>query len=177
MNRRDRTFLTELAQFTHKNHIASAYIYRTRLNSREELEDVAVFTEDRLRHYASLEIALEDVRKHNEAKAIERIVCAKIFAEFVSACEDLGALGDAIRNRARNGVFLRYMSSGTAEAASFFDHVLSYDVLNDPSMTVGTLLGLPDIAVLANGFSPEDYVEIQQSFRNQAINLYATAAM
>jgi hypothetical protein len=177
VNPRDRAFLYELTQFTHKNHIASAYIYRTRLNSPELLEDVAVFAGDQLRHYASREEAVADVRAHGEAKAIERIICAKIFAEFVSACEDLGALGDAIRNRARNGVFLRYMSSGTAEAASFFDHVLSYDVLNDPSMTVGTLLSLPDSAVLANSFSPEDYVEVQQSFRNQAINLYATAVM
>ena len=110
MNPRDRAFLYELTQFTHKNHIASAYIYRARLNSPELLEDVAVFAGDQLRHYASREEAVADVRAHGEAKAIERIICAKIFAEFVSACEDLGALGDAIRNRARNGVFLRYMS-------------------------------------------------------------------
>ncbi len=178
MNRRDRTFLTELAQFTHKNHIASAYIYRTRLNSREELEDVAVFTEDRLRHYASLEIALEDVRKHNEAKAIERIICAKIFAEFVSACEDLGALGDAIKHRNKEGIFLRYLSSSVGQAASFFDDsVLPLDVLNDPSVTIGTLLDLPDVGVLASKFSPGDYDEIQNSFRNQAINLYIAATM
>lgn len=177
MNTRDRAFLYELTQFTHKNHIASAYIYRTRLNSVEQLEDVAVFAGDQLRHYASRDEAIKDVQIHGEAKAIERIICAKIFAEFVSACEDLGALGDAIRHRARNGVCLRYMASGTGEAASFFDHVLSYDVLNDPSVTMGTLLGLPDIAVLANSFSPEDYVEVQQSFRNQAINLYAAASM
>src|SRR6266487_2209335 len=113
MNRRDRTFLTELAQFTHKNHIASAYIYRTRLNSREELEDVAVFTEDRLRHYASLEIALEDVRKHNE------------------------------------GIFLRYLSASVGQAASFFDDfVVPLVVLFDPSVTIGTLLDLPDVGVL-----------------------------
>ena len=178
MDRHDHTFLTELAQFTHKNHIASAYIYRTRLNSREELEDVAVFAEDQLRHYASSEIALEDVRKYNQAKAIERIICAKIFAEFVSACEDLGALGDAIKHRKKEGVFLRYLSSSVGQAASFFDdHVLPHDVLNDPSVTIGTLLDLPDVAVLASRFSQGDYDEVQKSFRNQAINLYAAATM
>ncbi len=178
MDRRDRTFLTELTQFTYKNHIASAYIYRTRLNSREELEDVAVFAEDQLRHYASSEIALEDVRKYNEAKAIERIICAKIFAEFVSACEDLGALGDAIKHRKKKGVFLRYLSSSVGQAASFFDKcVLPHDVLNDPSVTIGTMLDLPDVAVLASRFSQEEYIEVQKSFRDQAINLYAAATM
>jgi hypothetical protein len=178
MDRRDHTFLTEVAQFTHKNHIASAYIYRTRLNSREELEDVAVFAENQFRHYASSEVALEEVRQYNEAKAIERIICAKIFAEFVSACEDLGALGDAIKHRQKAGVFLRYLSSSVGQAASFFDDVvLPHDVLNDPSVTIGTLLGLPDVAVLARRFSSADYDEIQQSFRNQAINLYVAATM
>lgn len=177
MDSRDRAFLYELTQYTHKNHIVSTYVYRTRLNSLEQMEEVAVFASDQLRHYASREAAAEDVRVHGEAKGIERIICAKIFAEFVSACEDLGALGDAIRNRGRNGIFLRYMSSQVSETASFFDHVLSHDVLNDPSVTLGTLLGLPDVAVLASRFSPEDYAEVQQSFRNQAINVYAAGSM
>ena len=176
MDARDRAFLYELAQITHKNHITSTCIYRTQLNSLQQLESVAAIVSNQLRHYASSEEAIEDVQTHGEAKAIERIICAKIFAEFVSACEDLGALGDAIKNRSGNGVFMRYMSSSVAQAASFYDHVLSYDVQNDLSVTLGTLLGLPDVAVLANRFLPDDYAKIQQSFRNMAVNLFVAAA-
>lgn len=61
VNTRDHAFLTDLIQFTHKNHIATVYILRSRLNSIELLEEVAVYTESQLRHYDSREAALADV--------------------------------------------------------------------------------------------------------------------
>src|SRR6266571_2241236 len=49
-------------------------------------------------------------------------------------------------SRKKKGVFLRYLSSSVGQAASFFDKcVLPHDVLNDPSVTIGTMLDLPDV--------------------------------
>ena len=176
MNTRDRALLTDLIQFTHKNHIATAYILRSRLNSMELLEDVAIYTESQLRHLDSREAALADVRKYNDAKRMERIICAKFLAEYVATCEDLGALGSAIGHRNNGGVFQRYLKSLTGEAASFFDkHVLPYDVLNDPSVTLETILDLPKLATLAGQVQQDTFAALQQSYRIQAVNLFAAA--
>jgi hypothetical protein len=173
VNTRDRAFLTDLIQFTHKNHIATIYILRSRLNSVELLEEVAVYAESQLRHYDSQEAALVDVRKYNDAKRMERIICAKILAEYVSACEDLGAFGHAIRCRKNGGIFQRYLTSLTGQAADFFDkYVLPYDVPNDPTITLQTLLALPELAALVGRLPQEEYTACQQSYRNQAIKTY-----
>jgi hypothetical protein len=176
VNTRDRAFLTDLIHFTHKNHIATVYILRSRLNSMDLLEEVAVFAESQLRHYDSREAALADVRKYNDAKRMERIICAKILAEYISACEDLGAFADAVRGHKKDNIFQRYLKSSTGQAADFFDqHVLAYDVPNDPTITLQMLLGLPELTALAGHFSREEYTACQQSYRNQAINLFAAA--
>lgn len=176
MNTRDRALLTDLIQFTHKNHIATVYILRSRLNSVELLEDVAVYTESQLRHFDSREAALADVRKYNDAKRMERIICAKILAEYVATCEDLGALGYAIRHRKNGGVFQRYLKSLTSEAAGFFDkHFLPYDVPNDSSVTLETILDLPKLSTLAGQVPQDTFTALQQSYRIQAVNLFAAA--
>ncbi len=176
MNTRDHALLTDLIQFTHKNHVATVYILRSRLNSVELLEEVAVYAESQFRHYDSREAALADVRRCNDAKRMERIICAKILAEYVATCEDLGALGDAIRYRKNGGVFRRYLKSQTGQAADFFDKcVLLYDVPNDPTITLETLLDLPDVAALASRVPQDTFTALQQSYRNQALNLFAAA--
>ena len=68
VNTRDHAFLTDLIHFTHKNHIATVYILRSRLNSMDLLEEVAVYAESQLRHYDSREAALER-RSSNQATA------------------------------------------------------------------------------------------------------------
>ena len=176
MNTRDRAFLKDLTQFTHKNHIATVYILRSRLNSVELLEEVAVYAESQLRHYDSREAALADVRKYNDAKRMEQIIYAKILAEYVSTCEDLGALGDAIRHRKKDGIFHRYLKSLTGQAADFFDkNVLPYNVHNDLTITLQTLLDLPELASLADRLSQETFTACQQSYRNLAVNLFEAA--
>jgi hypothetical protein len=107
---------------------------------------------------------------------MERIICAKIFAEYVATCEDLGALGYAIRHRKNDGVFQRYLKSLTGDAAGFFDkHVLPYDVPNDPSVTLETILDLPKLASYAGQVPLDTFAALQQSYRNQALNLFAAA--
>ena len=142
----------------------------------ELLEDVAVYTESQLRHFDSREAALADVRKYNDAKRMERIICAKILAEYVATCEDLGALGYAIRHLKNGGVFQRYLKSLTGNAAGFFNkHVLPYDVPNDPSITLETMLDLPKLASYAGQVPQDTFAALQQSYRNQALNLFAAA--
>jgi hypothetical protein len=176
MNARDRAFLTDVVQFTHKNHIAVVYILQSRLCSGELLEDVAVHAEQQFRHKTSREAVLAEVRKYNDANRVRQIVCARILAEYVSTCEDLGAFGDAIRYRKNDSIFERYLKSSPGQAASFFDkHVLPCDVLADSTITLRTLLDLPDIAALAGRMSQENSAALQQSYRNQAINLFAAA--
>jgi len=176
VNARDHAFLTDLVQFTHKNHVAAVYIWRSRLDSVEALEDIAVYAEQQFRHNTSRGMALAEVRKYNDANRIGQIVCARILAEYVSTCEDLGAFGDAIRYRKNGGIFQRYLKSSTGQAGDFFDkNVLPYDVPNDPTITLQTLLDLPDLAALAGRLSQEEYIACQQSYRNQAINLFAAA--
>lgn len=107
---------------------------------------------------------------------MERIICAKILAEYISACEDLGAFGDAIRSRKKDSIFQRYLKSSTGQAAEFFDqHVLAYDVPNDPNITLQTILGLPELTTLTDRLSQGEYAACQQSYRNQAINLFVVA--
>lgn len=173
---RDRAFLTDFTQFTHKNHIATAYMLGQWLNSVDLLEDVGIYTESRLRHYDSREAALADVRKFNDAKRIERIICAKILAEFAIACEDLGALGEAVRHRENGGIFQRYLKALPSHAGDFFDkYVLVHNVPDDPTITIETLLRLPALVSLAGRVTEEEYTFLQQSYRNCAFNLYGAA--
>lgn len=173
---RDRAFLNDFTQFTHKNHIATAYMLQRWMNSTELLEDVAMYTESRFRRYESTEAALADVRKYGNAERIKKIACAKIFAEFAMACEDLGALGDAVRRREPDGIFQQYLKALPAHAGEFFDkYVLVHDVPGDQNITIETMLRLPSLAWLADHVSSEEYTILQYSYRTCALNLYGAA--
>lgn len=143
MDPRDRAFLDELVQFTTMNHVAAVRLYRRGLT---DLNGVAMLTEGALRPYSSREALAEAVVKNKDAARIERILIAKMFAELMSAYEDLGALGHAIRQRAKGGIFYQYLISEPSEAANFLQ--VAYQ--SGPSAGLDALLKLPSLTALGH---------------------------
>ena len=71
-----------------------------------------------------------EVAEYREEERVQSILVSKIFAEYVTAFEDLGALGYAIRNRGTIGVFEQYLTSETRDAGNFFPIFLIIQMTN-----------------------------------------------
>lgn len=186
MDKRDRAFLNEIVQFTHMNHIAAICILRRTLEKGEsELEDVALWSRWRMQQGVDPNQLREEVKTNHDAARIERIVVAKMFAELMSAYEDLGGLGFAIKYRKDLGVFKRYLSSSTAEAAGFLTEILRLDIPNDPTITLDAILTLPSLmdlkgqlnSQLYTGFDhdyhfiPKTLYQVAEQYRTEALTL------
>lgn len=163
------------------NRIATVYLLRKALNPVEAgvtpLEDAAMFTLHALRHYPDQNALLTEVRRNGDAKRVETIVAAKIFAELIAALEDLGALADAIRHRGRDGVFSRYLNSKTNQAADFFNYVLGQDIPEHPEIALDILLNLPSIQSLDGKVTGDALQAFAQSYGIHAQQLHQAAHM
>lgn len=114
--------------------------------SQDHLTETAKRTEGVLRPYANDTELTEAVTKNQDGSRILRILLAKLFAELMATYEDVGALGHAIRQRAKEGVFYQYLTSDTGDAANFLQFVRE----RGPSESLDNLLALPTLAVLSH---------------------------
>jgi hypothetical protein len=136
----DRIFLKDFQNLTFKNHIMAVQALRHGGAKAKEFavlylkhEDPTLTTEQA--------IALE--AEINERARFQRVMFAKMFAEYVAAMEDFGALCHAIRHRGAEGVLSHYLSSSPAQVGTLFDHVLTH-----PQEDLATLFKLPDLPSL-----------------------------
>lgn len=80
---------------------------------------------------------------------VEAVMMAKLFAEYISAIEDFGALIHAVRNRKDGGVFYQY-----SECRSQVERI--FNDLSKTELDVPMFLGLPGTSDLLRGVAAED---------------------
>lgn len=154
----DRIFLKDLQNFSFKNHMmavealvqgggdAKRYAALYLKHENPKLDDAAA-------------LALE--QKTNEGARFQRVMFAKLFAEYVAAVEDFGALGFAIRHRGPEGILNCYLRSRLGKVGTFFDHVLQH-----PCEDLGTLFRLPDLASIQPKVKPEVFAILSGHYAN-----------
>jgi len=104
-------------------------------------------------------VALE--AETNEGARFQATMFAKIYAEFVGAVEDFGALCFAIRHRGADGILSHYLASQVGEVGTFFDHVL-----NNTSEDLSALMKLPDLASIQRQVKPDMFTILSNHYTN-----------
>src|SRR5579864_8064107 len=133
MLERDRLFLQEYFNFGHTNHIVTALaIYKAAVDPESTAAEVHQIVEG-----SGPAAAKEMAQQLNSAVRIARIALPRMFAEYIAAMEDLGALGEAVRTRRTNGgIFRRYLNNDTQDVRRFFtDEVANRPVAADALAT------------------------------------------
>src|ERR1051326_2997786 len=133
-----------MVQFIPMNHIASVHTLRQGLST---LDDIAILTVAELSGYDIQDIALQEasrkeVAKYNDTYRIQRILIAKIFAEWISSYEDLGGFIWAIQHRNSEGIFKRYLNSGVNDVGNCYNTILKSDIPTNPTLTLDALMGI-----------------------------------
>lgn len=144
MHTYDRAFLKDMVQLIPMNHIASVHALRLGLSS---LDDLAMITIGELSGYDIQDIALQEasrkeVAKYNDTNRVQLVFVAKIFAEMMSAYEDLGGFVWAIQHRNSEGIFKRYFSSQTSAVGNCYNKILSSNIPTDPTLTLDVFMGV-----------------------------------
>ena len=140
----DRTFLKDMAQLNPMNHVSTVYALRLGLSA---LDDLAMLTIGELAAYnmqdpASQEVSRQQVAQYDDTYRVQRILIAKIFAEMMSAYEDLGGFVWAIQHRNSDGIFKRYLKSETSAVGSCYKAILESAIPTDPTLTLDILMGI-----------------------------------
>jgi hypothetical protein len=144
MRTSDRTFINDMVQFIPMNHISTVYTLRQGLSA---LDDIAMLTVGELACYDIRDVAFQEASrkeaaKYNDMYRIQRILIAKIFAEMISAYEDLGGLVWAIQHRNSAGIFKRYLSSKTSDVGNCYNKILSSNIPADPTLSLDIFMGI-----------------------------------
>ena len=119
----DRIFLKDFQNFTFKNHMMA--VEALLQGGRKAKEHAALY----LKHENP---SLDDVgavalEKRTNGCFFQKVMLAKIFAEFVGAVEDFGALCFAVCHRGPDeGILRRYLASSVGDVGTFFAHVLQH---------------------------------------------------
>jgi hypothetical protein len=137
LNGIDRAFLTEFASKTCYTHPAAALALH---RSAAEADEVGAVLEGFL-HLVGRAEAEALAARNNTAALVQSFVVVRLLAQLAAAIEDCAALGDAIRFRARGGLFARYLASKGGVAGDFFDAVRRGGELPE-------LLGIPELVTL-----------------------------
>ncbi|MCC6630155.1 MAG: hypothetical protein IT340_22475 [Chloroflexi bacterium] len=146
MDELDRAFLHDYMQFGYMNHIVAAIGL---FNAGARADETAAVLRGEVER-VDAERARAMVAELGDATRVQKIVVAKLMAEFAGAVEDFGALCSAIRHRKTKGISRRYVDSSVGEAAEFFDHILAH-----PDEDLAQLLRLPDATRLQEALDSE----------------------
>lgn len=163
----DRIFLKDFQNFTFKN----------RMMAVEALHQGGA----KAKQYAALYLKHEDPnlddaaaidleQSTNEGARFQKVMFAKILAEFVGAVEDFGALCFAIRCRGPEGILARYLGSGVAEVGTFFDHVLQ-----NPGENLGELFRLPALTAIQLKLAADKFKIVSDHYANAPTHIAQVA--
>ena len=178
MNQRDRAFLEDMKNFTCMNRLSTVLaLYLTgsepEVITRGTMKGL-YFPQGRSRNIPDQESILDSLVQRN-AGNIQGIMTARIYAELFAAYEDLGTFGSAIKNRARKGIFARYVANETREAASFLQGVLDKNIPEHPETTLDILLQLPSVAQFYRHLPPEVLDQLKSYYQETPKFLYEIA--
>lgn len=134
----DRAFLTEFASYTCYTHPIAALALHQGAVDAERLATVA----ESLMRTIPERAAADRARTDRTAALVQSHVVTRLLAQLAAAIEDCGALGDAVRNRADDGVLHRYIDSRGGAVGTFWDLVLGRTPIHE-------LLCLPEPSTLA----------------------------
>ena len=169
MNRRDRAFLQDMIDFISLNRLATVLsLYQT----ATEPDNIAESTM-KILMYPSEEGLIELAQKN--AGYIQGIMTARIYAELFAGYEDLGAFGQAIKYRQNGGIFRRYATNSTAQAASFLQEIIDSNIPDHPEVTLDVILRLPPVAQLHGRIPQAVFDQLEAYYRIIAGFLYQAA--
>jgi hypothetical protein len=154
----DRIFLKDFQNFTFKNRMMAVEALLQGGGKAKQYAALYLKHEDPKLDDAGA-IALE--QQTNEGARFQKVMFAKILAEFVGAVEDFGALCSAIRHRGSEGILARYLGSGVGEVGTFFDHVLQHSGEN-----LGELFRLPDLTTIQAKLTADKFKIVSDDYAN-----------
>ena len=165
----DRIFLTHFMNLTSKNHVMAVEALLQAGGQARQYAALYLRHEDpNLSEAAS--VALE--AQTNEGARFQATMFAKIYAEFVGAVEDFGALCFAIRYRGADGILGRYLASSVGEVGTLFDHVLQ-----NPGQDLGILFRLPNLPSIQTQVEPGMFSILSNHYANMPKHIAQVAAV
>ena len=164
----DLVFLRDYMEFGWLNHVvAGTALYRAGRYSHAVATDTHALIDlpapnERLPRSE----ARSRAKEQGTAIRVQHIVLARLFAQYINAVEDFGALLFAIRNRNKDGLFFQYANSETSDVANAFDQIL-----NTKKFSLHRFLRIPPPQALRTMLSKQDllYVETHWSDLSQSI--------
>jgi hypothetical protein len=144
----DRVFLNDFINLTFKNRMMAV---EALLRAGVDSKAFGAHFLRRANPALSEEEAREEESATNEGGRFQKVMFAKILAEFAGSLEDFGALCFAIRERATSGILQQYLES-RGQVGQFFTHVLAH-----PGEDLGVILQLPSLATLREHLGDSDF--------------------
>ena len=165
----DRIFLKDFQNLTFKNHMMAVEALLQGGGNAKQYAALYLRHED---PNLDLEAAVALEQATNEGARFQKVMFAKIFAEFVGAVEDFGALCFAIRHRGTEGILARYLGCSVAEVGTFFEHILQH-----PGENLGELLRLPTLATIQAKLAPDKFRIVSDHYANAPTHISQVAAV
>lgn len=155
---KDRVFLRDFTEYSYLNHYMAALSFWQLASCAAKYAVIA---------HRDLELiddqtARERASQLGTATRIQRIAVLRIYAEYVAACEDFGALMFAIRNRRRGDMFCifeRYIKSTTADVGNFYDYSIK-----EKAADLDVLLRLPKLEKVRKLLPHDDATDIEKHY-------------
>jgi hypothetical protein len=170
MDQRDRAFLYDMRDFICLNRLATVLaLYRTTAEP-----DIITKLTMKMFDESLSEEQLSELANHN-AGNIQGIMIARIYAELFAGYEDIGALGQAIQNRADGGIFRRYVENETRQARRFLQGVIDSNIPEHPEVTLDVVLQIPPVAQFEGHIPQEQLNLLREYYRNIPGFLYKVA--
>jgi hypothetical protein len=183
LNHRDRAFLQDMVNFIYLNHVVTAFSLAEGINNAPMIAARAIRGIHGQPHElieSSHQEALVNELSEKRIASVQSIMIARVFAELISAYENLGAFGWAIKKRKTDGrgIFSWYTETRDGGYAQFYQRVINR-IENrrptDPPVTLGDLLKLPPISDLQGHFPQELIRKLEQDYLERPKFLYDIA--
>lgn len=164
MNECDKALLHDIAEI---NSLGRIGLVRTLQKGISSIEETTMDALDTLYPPEVKNAHLEEDSPKSYKVYTQATLISKIYAEWVAAYEDLGALGWSIMKRETKGIFHNYVESSADNAREFFRWVQAYHGINQRTSSEDMLNGILKIPTLS-----ELIVSIDQELLRRVEQIY-----
>lgn len=156
MHQKDLIFLHDFREFGCLNHLVAAIaFYQAGVYATDTGSEAY-----RLLEGLETQQAAKQALELNVGARVQSIVSSRLFSEYVSAIEDLGALLFSVRHREQSGIFQRYLKSSVGEVGAFFN-----DVLKHGWGDLSNMLKLPSLEGLGETMDPDTFRQVSGEYK------------